>query len=262
MGELTVARPLALAFAFALGACIGSFLNVVIWRLPRAESLVRPGSHCPACGAAIPFWANVPLLSYALLRGRCRACRAHISLRYPLVEALTAGVFAALLLAHGPSARLLVDWLLASALIAVTFIDLDHQIIPNSITLPGIALGLTLSFAAPGLGVGWRDALLGVGVLGGSLWVLSAGYELVSGKVGLGMGDVKLVAMLASFLGLEDGLGVLIIGSLVGIVYGVAILVWVRGGRHTRIPFGPALALAGLVFVFQPDLLDRFLVSP
>jgi leader peptidase (prepilin peptidase)/N-methyltransferase len=262
MGEVGISTPVLTAFAFVLGACIGSFLNVVVWRLPRGESLVRPASHCPGCDAPIPAWANVPLLSYLALRGRCRACGAHISARYPLVEALTGAVFAALLLVHGPSARLLVDWLLAAALIAVTFIDIDHQIIPNSITLPGVVLGLALSIAAPQLGVDWRDALLGVICIGGALWAISAGYEKLSGKIGLGMGDVKLVAMLASFLGLEAALGVLIVGSLVGIVYGVAMLVWVRGGRDTRIPFGPALALAGLVFVFEPNLLDRFLVRP
>jgi leader peptidase (prepilin peptidase)/N-methyltransferase len=262
MGELGIPAPVLTALAFALGACIGSFLNVVIWRLPRGESLVRPGSHCPACDAAIPAWANIPLLSYAALRGRCRACHTHISIRYPLVEALTGVVFVALLWVHGPTPRLLIDWALAAALIAVTFIDIDHQIIPNSITLPGVVLGLALSILAPQLGVDWRDALLGVVCIGGSLWAISAGYEKFSGKIGLGMGDVKLVAMLASFLGLEGALGVLIVGSLVGIVYGVAMLAWVRGGRQTRIPFGPALAMAGLIFLFQPNLLDRFLVRP
>jgi len=262
MGELGIPAPLLAAVAFVFGACIGSFTNVVVWRLPRGESLVTPGSHCPGCDAPIPPWANVPLLSYLALRGRCRACGARISLRYPLVEALTGGVFVALLWVHGPSARLLIDWALAATLIAVTFIDLDHQIIPNSITLPGVVLGLALSIAAPQLGVGWRDALLGVVCIGGALWAISAGYEKFSGKIGLGMGDVKLVAMLASFLGLEGGLGVLIVGSLVGIVYGVAMLAWVRGGRETRIPFGPALALAGIVFLFHPNLLDHFLVRP
>jgi leader peptidase (prepilin peptidase) / N-methyltransferase len=262
MGELGVSLPAMAVFAFALGACIGSFLNVVVWRLPRDESLVTPGSHCPACNAPIPFWANVPLVSYALLRGRCRACGVHISARYPLIEALTGGVFVALLLVHGPSARLLVDWPLAAALIAVAFIDIDHHIIPNSITYPGLALGLLLAVFAPQIGVGWRDSLLGVVVIGGALWLISAGYEWFSGKIGLGMGDVKLVAMLASFLGLEGALGVLIVGSLVGIAYGLAILAWVRGGRATHIPFGPALAAAGLLFLFQPNLLDRFLVRP
>jgi len=262
MGELAIPAPALGAFAFALGACIGSFLNVVVWRLPRRESLVHPGSHCPACNAAIPAWANVPLLSYLALRGRCRACGAHISMRYPLVEALTAVVFTALMLAHGPTPRLLVEWAVAAALIAVTFIDVDYQIIPNSITIPGLVIGLVLSLVAPQLAVDWRDAVLGVVLIGGGMWAISAGYERFSGKIGLGMGDVKLVAMLASFLGLEGALGVLIVGCLVGIVYGVVMLAWVKGGRNTRIPFGPALAAAGLVFLFQPNFLDHFLVRP
>ena len=259
MGESAVSMPLLASFAFALGACIGSFLNVVVWRLPRGESLIRPRSRCPGCGDPIPAWANVPLLSYAALRGRCRACGAHISLRYPLIEALTGAVFAALLLVHGPDARLLVDWTLAAALIAVIFIDIDHHIIPNSITLPGLLAGLALSLFAPQLGVGFRDALLGALVIGGGLWGLSAGYEWLRGQIGLGMGDVKLMAMLGSFLGLQGGLGALLVGSLVGLAYG-SVLIAVKGtGRATRIPYGPGLALGGLVLLFQPDLLERVL---
>jgi leader peptidase (prepilin peptidase)/N-methyltransferase len=259
MGEAGVPVAALAGAAFALGACVGSFLNVVVWRLPRGESLLWPGSRCPRCGDAIPFWANVPVLSWLALRGRCRACRGPISARYPLVEALTGALFAGLLLWHGASARLVVEWLLASALVAVTFIDLDHHIIPNEITLPGVVLGLAISFFAPSLGVPWRDALLGVVCVGGMLWLVSAGYERFAGRIGLGMGDVKLVAMLASFLGLEPALGVLVVGSLIGLAYGVAMLAVLRTGRATRIPFGPALALAGLAFLFQPDLLARVL---
>jgi leader peptidase (prepilin peptidase)/N-methyltransferase len=262
MGEPVIPAPVLGVFAFALGACIGSFLNVVVWRLPRGESLIRPGSHCPSCNAAIPAWANVPLVSYLALRGRCRACGAHISLRYPLVEALTGVLFVALLWAHGPTPRLLVDWALAAALVAVTFIDVDHQIIPNSITIPGLVIGLVLSLLAPQLAVDWRDALLGVVLIGGGMWAISAVYERLTGKIGLGMGDVKLVAMLASFLGLEGALGVLVVGCLVGIAYGGVMLAWVKGGRNTRIPFGPALAAAGVVFLLQPHFLDHFLVQP
>jgi leader peptidase (prepilin peptidase)/N-methyltransferase len=254
--------PLLASFAFALGACIGSFLNVVVWRLPRGESLVRPRSRCPGCGAAIPAWANVPLLSYLALRGRCRACGARISLRYPLIEALTGAAFAAFLLVHGPGPRLLVDWTLASALIAVTFIDLDHHIIPDSITLPGMVAGLALALFAPELGIGFREALFGLLGMGGILWAVSAGFEHFAGKTGLGMGDVKLMAMLGSFLGFQGAVGVLVLGSLVGIVYGVAMIVALRSGRGTHIPFGPALALAGVLFLFEPDLLQRLLERP
>ena len=262
MGDDAVSMPLLAGFAFALGACIGSFLNVVVWRLPRGESLVRPRSRCPACGAAIPAWANVPLLSYLALRGRCRACGARISLRYPLIEALTGAAFAAFLLVHGPSARLLVDWALAAALIAVIFIDIDHHIIPNSITLPGLGLGLSLALFAPQLGIDFRSAVIGVVAIGGALWALSAGFEYFAGKTGLGMGDVKLMAMLASFLGYQGALGALILGSLVGIVYGTAMILAKGTGRNTRIPYGPALALGGLVFVFEPDLLQRLGLLP
>src|SRR5262245_38356250 len=192
MGDSAVSTPLLLCFAFALGACVGSFLNVVVWRLPRGESVVTPRSRCPGCGDAIPAWANVPLLSYVALRGRCRACGARISLRYPLIEALTGAAFAALLLVHGPSVRLLVAWVLAAALIAVTFIDIDHHIIPDSITLPGLLLGLALALVAPQVGIGFRESLIGALGIGGALWAISAGYERFAGKTGLGMGDVKL----------------------------------------------------------------------
>jgi leader peptidase (prepilin peptidase)/N-methyltransferase len=262
MSEVVVSVPMLVGAAFALGACVGSFLNVVVWRLPRGESLVWPGSRCPSCRTAIPFWANVPVLSWFALRGRCRACGARISARYPIVEALTGALFAGLLVVHGPSARLLVEWALAAALVAVTFIDLDHHIIPNEITLPGVAAGLAISVLAPSLGVPWRDAFAGVLGVAGMLWLVSWSYERFAGKIGLGMGDVKLVAMLASFLGLEAALGVLVLGSLVGLVYGVAMIAWLRTGRATRIPFGPALALAGIAFLFQPDLLQRVVGPP
>lgn len=262
MGDSAVSMPLLASFAFALGACVGSFLNVVVWRLPRGESVIHPRSRCPGCGDPIPAWANVPLLSYVVLRGRCRTCAARISIRYPLIEALTGAAFAALLLVHGPSARLLVDWALAAALIAVIFIDIDHHIIPNSITLPGIALGLGLALFAPQGRVGFRDALLGALVIGGLLWAVSAGYERLRGQIGLGMGDVKLMAMLGAFLGLQGALGALLVGSLVGLVYG-GIMIAAKGtGRDTHIPYGPALALGGLVFLFEPDLLQHVLVTP
>jgi leader peptidase (prepilin peptidase)/N-methyltransferase len=262
MGDSAVSTPLLVSFAFALGACVGSFLNVVVWRLPRGESVVTPRSRCPGCKQPIPAWANLPLLSYVALRGRCRACGTRISLRYPLIEALTGALFAALLVAHGPSARLLVEWALAAALVAVIFIDIDHHIIPNSITLPGVALGLLLALFAPELGTSFRDALLGVLVIGGALWALSAGYERLRGQIGLGMGDVKLMAMLGAFLGLQGALGALLIGSLAGIAYGGVMIAAKGTGRYTHIPFGPALALGGLVFLFQPGLLERLVVQP
>lgn len=257
MREVEVSLPLLVGAAFAFGACIGSFLNVVIWRLPRGESLLFPGSRCPACKQPIPAFANVPILSYLALRGRCRSCRAPISPRYPFVEALTGALFAALLYAHGPSARLLVEWLLAAALVAVIFIDLDHYIIPNWITLPGIALGLSISLAAPSLGVPFPDALRGVVLAGGAFWLIAEVYPRLRGKQGLGFGDVKLIAMLASLLGTWAAIGIIFLGSVIGLAYGIPKLVIERKGMDTRIPFGPGLAIAGLVFLFEPGLWRR-----
>jgi len=242
---------------FVFGACIGSFLNVVIWRLPRGESLVWPGSRCPACQAAIPAWANLPIVSYLLLLGRCRACRVRISPRYPFVEALTGALFALLLLAHGPSARLVVEWAIAAALVAVIFIDIDHFIIPNSITMPGLVLGLVLAIAAPSLGVGIWDAIRGIALAGGSFWLLSVGWPWLRGKEGLGFGDVKLIAMLASLLGTSAAIGIIFLGSVIGLAYGVPKLLIERKGLDTRVPFGPGLAIAGLVFLFEPRLWAR-----
>jgi len=259
MPEAEVPFGALVGFAFAFGACIGSFLNVVIWRLPRGESLVWPGSRCPACQSAIPAWANIPILSYLLLRGRCRTCRAPISPRYPMVEALTGALFAALLLAHGPSARLLVEWTIAAALVAVIFIDIDHMIIPNWITLPGLVLGLVLSIAAPSLGVGFWDAIGGVVIAGGMFWLIAEVYPRLRGKQGLGFGDVKLIAMLASLLGTSAAIGIIFVGSVIGLAYGLPKLLIERKGMDTRIPFGPALAIAGLIFLFEPGLWSRLI---
>ena len=257
MRDAGVPFSLFVGAAFVFGACIGSFLNVVIWRLPRGESLVWPGSRCPTCKAAIPAWANVPIVSYLLLLGRCRACRVRISPRYPFVEALTGALFAMLLLAHGPSARLVVEWLIAAALVAVIFIDIDHFIIPNWITLPGLALGLVISIAAPSLGVGFWDAIRGVALAGGMFWLIAELYPRLRGKAGLGFGDVKLIAMLASLLGTSAAIGIIFLGSVVGLAYGIPKLLIERKGLDTRVPFGPGLAIAGLVFLFEPRLWAR-----
>lgn len=251
LAELPV--PFLAGVAFALGACVGSFLNVVAHRLPHGESLVHPASRCPVCWDPIPAWANVPILSWLGLRGRCRRCKAPISARYPLVEAATGLLFALLLLRWlhvGLGPRLLVDWLLASALVAVTLIDADHRIIPNEITYPGIPLGLALAWLVPGPSP--LDAFLGLLVAGGMLWALSAGYERLRGRIGLGMGDVKLVAMLGAFLGLQPALEIIMVGSLLGLAWGLFLIGFRGAGRLTRIPFGPALAAAALLELFAP----------
>jgi leader peptidase (prepilin peptidase)/N-methyltransferase len=251
-----------LTASFALGACVGSFLNVVVYRLPHGESIIHPGSRCPACQDAIPAWANVPILSWLYLRGRCRRCKSPISIRYPLVETATATLFALLMLRWlevGPGPRLLVDWLLASSLVAVSLIDADHRIIPNEITYPGIPLGIVLAWLAPGPTV--VDALLGLVIPGGMLWGLSAAYEHWRGQIGLGMGDVKLIAMLGAFLGLAPALEIIVLGSLLGLAWGLFLIAFRGAGRLTRIPFGPALACAALFQLFAPGWVMRSLAG-
>jgi leader peptidase (prepilin peptidase)/N-methyltransferase len=240
----------AVGFAAAFGAVIGSFLNVVIWRLPRGESLLRPGSHCPGCNAPIRPWANVPILSWVFLRGRCASCGAAIPLRYPLVELATAALFAALYLRYGPDARLLATWLAGAALVAVAFIDAEHWIIPDEITLPLIPVGLAFAWLAPAPTL--LEALAGVVLVGGGMWGLSLAAEWWYGHTALGMGDVKLVAMLGAFLGAEPALGVVLVGSLFGLLQALPALIAGRAGRRSRIPFGAALAAAGILHLYAP----------
>jgi leader peptidase (prepilin peptidase) / N-methyltransferase len=265
---LDVSPPaLGLVFTFlvfALGAAIGSFLNVVIHRVPRGESIVHPGSHCPGCQAPIPAWANVPIVAWFALRGRCRSCREPISPRYVLVEALTGAVFVALYLHEGLVPRLLADWALASALIAITFIDLDWQIVPNVITYPGIVLAFLAAFFLPPPWWGSSlpfiaSAALGALVGGGMMLAVSLYYEWRSGRIGLGLGDVKLITMLGAFLGLEPVLSILVMGSLLGILHWSVLMIAGRAGRLTRIAFAPSLAAAGLLHLFYPVLLPTLL---
>ena len=261
MAGLAELHPLPLGLVvLLLGACIGSFLNVVVHRLPRGESLVRPRSRCPGCGAFIAARDNVPVLSWLLLRGRCRQCRVAISPRYPLVEMATAVVFTglyALKLETGLDLRLVFDWTLASALIAVALIDAEHQIIPNEITYPGIPLGLVVAGLVPPPSL--LDAGLGLVIPAGMMWALAAFYERWRGRLGLGMGDVKLVAMLGAFLGLQPALGIMVTGSLLGLGWAVFLMLFRGADRQTRIAFGPALAAAGLLELFVPGLLQRAL---
>ncbi len=261
MAGLAELHPLLVGLVvLLLGACVGSFLNVVVYRLPRGESLVRPRSRCPGCGALIAARDNVPVLSWLVLRGRCRRCRMAISPRYPLVELATAAVFAGLYarqLETGLDLRLLFDWALASALIAVARIDAEHQIIPNEITYPGIPLGLVVAVLAPPPGL--LDATLGLLIPAGMMWALAAFYEWWRGRLGLGMGDVKLVAMLGAFLGLQPALEIMVLGSLLGLGWAVFLMLFRGADRQTRIAFGPALAAAGLLELFAPGLLQRVL---
>jgi leader peptidase (prepilin peptidase)/N-methyltransferase len=226
----------ALAAVVLFGLVIGSFLNVVIARLPERRSLWRPGSACPACGAAIAWYDNIPMLSFLALRGRCRACDVAISWRYPAVELLTAAAFLGAWLAFGPTGRFVVASTLLAALIAITVIDLEHQIIPDVITLPGIVAGVLI-----GMGTGaWLDSLIGVLVGGGVFFVI-----ILVQPGGMGGGDMKLGGMLGAFLGWKVLLFSLFVAVTLGGALAIALLATGLRGRKDPIPFGPFLALGG-----------------
>src|SRR6058998_2426022 len=214
---------LVLSLAFALGACIGSFLNVCIYRLPQDESVLRPASRCPRCATPIAWRDNIPLLSWLLLGARCRACRASIPARYPLVEAATGALAVLALVGFGPSPAAAVAFLFTAALLLITFVDLDHRFIPDEVSLPGIVVGLGAAFL-PG-GIGPLDALAGA-----VLWAVAWTYERLTGVEGMGFGDVKLLAMIGAFLGWQAIPAVLVVSSLTGSLAGLA-LIFTRRGR-------------------------------
>jgi leader peptidase (prepilin peptidase)/N-methyltransferase len=256
-------------FAFLFGLVFGSFLNVCIRRLPHHESLVKPGSRCLACGTPIRPLDNIPVLSYLLLRGRCRACRARISVVYPLVELLTGFLFLACYLQYGLTAEGAKWTLFCSILLVLTFTDLHERLLPNRVNYFGLAAGLVLSLVtAPVDGSaqwilnGWfaldvppwlvrlSDAALGAAFAGGLLWIFAEGYFRLRGREGMGLGDVKMMAMAGAFLGLRRAVLMMLAASILGSVVG-AIIVWgLRKGSDYELPFGTFLAIAGIAIVF------------
>ncbi len=256
---MTAACPLWFApmVAALFGAVIGSFLNVCIYRIPLGRSVVSPPSSCPACGTRIAPYDNVPVLAWIWLRGRCRSCRARISARYPAVEALTALIFLGLAWRYGASWALPPALFFASAMIVVTLVDWDHRIIPDVITLPGIALGILASFLTPVTLIG---ALAGAALGYALLWGLGRGYQRLTGVEGMGGGDVKLAAMLGAFLGWQGLLMTIFLASLSGSIAGLALIARGRGSRRTALPFGTFLAPVGvLVYIWGPGLLGWYL---
>jgi leader peptidase (prepilin peptidase) / N-methyltransferase len=225
------------------GLALGSFLNVVIARVPAGGSLVHPGSACPGCSAPLVWYDNIPVLSFVALRGRCRSCAMHISWRYPIVEAITAAVLVLAYVVFGPSAELLVACVLLPALIAMTAIDLQHQMIPDAITLPGIPIGLLINLATGR--IPWLDSVIGILVGGGLFLVI-----ILASRGGMGGGDLKLGAMLGAFLGWKALLFALFVAIVLGGAIGVVLLATGRRGRKDPIPFGPFLAAGGAMALF------------
>ncbi len=245
---------LIILIAGLLGALIGSFLNVCIYRLPRQESIVWPGSHCPRCAQPIAWYDNIPILSYLALAGRCRHCTAPISFRYPLVELLNAAGYVGVVWIFGLNGIAVTYGLLYSALLVAAGTDLSHKIIPNALTFPGIILGLVCATTI--LPLGFLGSVLGVFVGGGILWVLAWASPYLFGKEGMGGGDIKLMAMIGAFLGWKPALITIMIGSLLGSLVGVTLIAVQLIKREEYIPFGPFLVCGALVALFfgQPIL--------
>ena len=238
------------------GLAIGSFLNVCIHRLPRRLSISSPRSRCGLCGHRLAWFENIPLLSYLVLRGRCRACHGPISLQYPIVELLTAVMFAAAWWYYGPGALLVSRLVLGCALIVLFNVDLEHHLLPNAITLPAIGIGFAWSFLTE---PGWTSSLIGILIGGGLLFGTAEAYYRIRGEEGLGMGDVKMLAMIGAFLGWKLTLVTLLMASFAGSVVGGLLILTGGGGMKTALPFGTFLAMGGaLAATVGPSLLEWY----
>ena len=263
------------AVAFVIGACIGSFLNVCIHRIPADESVVHPRSRCPRCAKPIAWYDNLPIVSWLLLRARCRHCGEPIASRYPIVEAATGGLAVLALACFGPTLHAAVAFAFSAALLLITYIDFDHRFIPDEVSLPGVLVGLGASFVDEG-GPTPLASFLGVVLGGGLLWAVAWAYERATGVEGMGLGDVKLLAMIGAVLGWQAIPVVLVIASVTGSLAGLLVMAFGRtrrtagrvhrrfgaralpvyarrAARRTAIPFGPFLALGAALALYLPD---------
>jgi len=238
------------------GALVGSFLNVCIFRLPKEESIIWPGSHCPQCNKPIKFYDNIPLISYLLLRGKCRYCKKTISFQYPLVEGITALSSLFLIMKFGPSLSYLFYFAFVAALIVITVIDLYYQIIPDVISLPGIGVGLIASLILPQ--IAFFNSLIGVLLGGGSLFIVGTLYQWIFKREGMGGGDVKLLAMIGAFLGWKAVILTILLSSLIGSITGIIIMVLKGKDFKYAIPFGPFLSLGAVMALFYGEEIIRW----
>lgn len=251
---------------FLFGACIGSFLNVCIYRIPLEQSVVRPRSHCPHCKHLIAWYDNIPLVSYLALRARCRHCGAPISPRYFLVEALTATLFLLIWWEFGWDGRTPVYWIITSGLILGTFVDFDHFILPDRVTIGGAVFGFAISPLMPQLHdeLTWLDGLqaaaIGWAVGFGLLWLVGALGKLILKKEAMGFGDVKLMGAIGAFFGWRAVLFVIVVSSVLGSVVGLSLIALRKHQWQSRIPYGPYLAAAAMLWMLWGQrFLDRFL---
>ena len=253
-----MSNPIEITFGFLFGLFIGSFLNVCICRIPEGASIVRPPSNCPCCKTPIRFYDNIPVLSYLLLLGKCRSCEARISIRYPMVEILT-GIFAGLcVLKFGLTPAAVITFVFIASLIVVTFIDIDHRIIPDVISLPGIGVFFAASFILPGISP--VDSIIGILAGGGSLFLVAWGYYLITGKEGMGGGDIKLLGMIGAVVGWQGIILTIFAASLTGTIIGMTMMLISGKNMKLAVPFGPFLALGAVIHVFYgPELIQWYL---
>ena len=242
----------------ALGLIIGSFLNVCIYRLPRQQSINWPGSRCTTCDRALSWYENIPVVSWLVLRGRCRTCGKHISVMYPFVEIITSALFVAGYFVYGWTPLLAVRLAFACAMVVLFVIDLQHYLLPNVITVPGIVIGFILSFLVP---PGWKASLIGLIAGGGVLFAIAETWYRLRGIEGLGMGDVKMLAMIGAFLGWKLMLLTLVLSSFAGSVIGVGIIALGRGGMKSMLPFGTFLAVGALIAAVTGDVIVDWYVG-
>ncbi|MBM4350810.1 MAG: prepilin peptidase [Deltaproteobacteria bacterium] len=238
------------------GAIVGSFLNVCIHRLPKEESIVKPGSHCPKCRTPIRYYDNIPVLSYLILGGKCRYCQASISIQYPIVEAITALSSFFLFITFGVSLSFFYYFWFVAALIAITVIDLHYQIIPDVISLPGIVIGLLGSLIIPQ--ITFWTSLIGMIAGGGSLFLVATVYQWLFKREGMGGGDVKLLAMIGAFLGWKAVILTILLSSFIGSIIGITVMLIKGKDFKYAIPFGPFLALGAVISLFWGENLIRW----
>ncbi len=244
-------------YSALLGLALGSFVNVCIYRIPLKKSIVFPSSSCPNCGSKIRFYDNIPLVSYIFLLGKCRHCRTPLAWHYPFVEAVVGLLSVALFIRYGLGYQYFLYLVFVASLVAISIIDLQHQIIPDVISLPGIVAGLAVSFL-PG-GVTWLDSLIGIVAGGGSLYLVAFVYAKLAGKEGMGGGDIKLLAMIGGWMGWKYLHFVVLLSSFAGVMVGVPLLLIAGKGLRVRIPFGPFLASGALLcFFFGSEILNWY----
>ena len=244
-------------FVFIFGAAVGSFLNVCIFRLPAHVSIVKPLSQCPHCHHPIRFYDNIPLVSYIVLMGKCRDCSGKISWRYPLVELLTALFSLFLFLKFGLTLIFLIFFIFTAVLIVIAFIDLDHQIIPDVLTLPGIPVFFLLAIFV--VKIPWLEALIGLLVGGGMLFTIAFIYQVITKREGMGGGDIKLLAMIGGFLGWKSLIFILLFSSFSGAIVGITAMIIKKQDMKYAVPFGPFLSAAAVAYLFWGDAFMRIL---